>query len=441
MHLDGLTRALSTTQQRIASEMESFVREHQRRLTEHRQCVRDHLERQSEEVHLLVRDATDRRHSYLTGAAGDPVEWSSDGDEAPHWGSVYLHKDRAASDVETLPQNMLVPETDRHRRRGKKPTAGLHFKNRHSVIPEPWVDEVTDSDSEHSTPQNPQQEKKRRGTKYVANTITAEPMPEEVGMLESTAEERKRRVTQHFESALRMVHEPLGRQAARTGVSHVSALSSKQNFDRHRSTSMNSQEEAFDRLRHAYAAATNMMDDTHRSVPSTFDSIVNYSLERGTTMRMEMASVSLFGAVSHRAEGIVENKYFVCGIAVIIMLNALMIGVQTQIFIRSAIENWQEQRSSSLETPLWLFVIDIGFNVIFFLELVLRIVALEGRFCAGLDWGVQGGSLCFWGASSSLQFCTLSAGSRGKTAFGFSQGRFLSEPSARERTGDRKSVV
>lgn len=148
-----------------------------------------------------------------------------------------------------------------------------------------------------------------------------------------------------------------------------------------------SQDEAVDRMRSAYQTATDLLRSTHPKTQNSLSTIMTGTLQRGNSVRVEVASVSLFGRLAQWAERVVESRIFNCIMAILIFLNAIVIGIEAEISAQSAIENFklQDQIGHS-RTPRWLFFVDTGFNVTFVLELMLRIFALEGRFCAGRDW-------------------------------------------------------
>lgn len=91
-----------------------------------------------------------------------------------------------------------------------------------------------------------------------------------------------------------------------------------------------------------------------------------------------------------RTERLVENTKFKMFIISLIFLNALFIGVTSDISVRSAIETYDTDSGDGMYTDAlksgWWLAVDLAFNGIFFFELVVRIMALEGRFCVGKDW-------------------------------------------------------
>lgn len=374
----SLTQALSSTQRRIAEQMGLFAQHHQERLDEYRRCVTDELERQRDEVDALMQDAIGFG-APLAAVESDPVEWSSSTDQVTN-GAAALYEEGTAPDVcelmvrEGSQLSELSNESDLDGRNLPKASSAqsLTFNNFDPVV---TVPSTSDSDPESIT-------------------------------LERSAEEKKRHVSIHFESALKLMRDgdaparavKRGRQSARMSrVSQVSTFSAKAaemiGLYRTSTGSVNSQEEAVDRLRNAYEAAAQLVEEAHRSTPNALDRLLSHSLQKGNSMRMEVASVSLFGGVAQWAEEIVDNKLFNWTVAILIMFNSILIGVQTQLSIHNAIENFRLQDqigNADLATPVWLFVFDIGFNVVFFLELVLRVLALEGRFCAGSEWKWNG---------------------------------------------------
>lgn len=86
-------------------------------------------------------------------------------------------------------------------------------------------------------------------------------------------------------------------------------------------------------------------------------------------------------------EGRVRSRRFQLTICAIICVNALFIGVTSDIAVKNAIEQYDTQASNSqaLQSQ-WITVIDAVFCAIFLMELALRMAALEGEFFAGEDW-------------------------------------------------------
>jgi len=86
----------------------------------------------------------------------------------------------------------------------------------------------------------------------------------------------------------------------------------------------------------------------------------------------------------------VENPKFKICIISLIFLNALFVGVTSDISVRSVIESYDSDSGASTYTDTaksgWWLAVDTGFNCVFFIELVTRILAFEGRFCVGRDW-------------------------------------------------------
>uniref|UniRef100_A0A7S1FCZ5 EF-hand domain-containing protein n=1 Tax=Noctiluca scintillans TaxID=2966 RepID=A0A7S1FCZ5_NOCSC len=92
----------------------------------------------------------------------------------------------------------------------------------------------------------------------------------------------------------------------------------------------------------------------------------------------------------YRIEAVVKSREFGLFVCFIICLNALFIGISSDITVKDSIEQYDSGASASdvgdVLSEGWLFWVDISFNVIFLSELILRVVALEGQFCVGKEW-------------------------------------------------------
>merc|ERR1719383_1655236 len=90
-------------------------------------------------------------------------------------------------------------------------------------------------------------------------------------------------------------------------------------------------------------------------------------------------------------DGLVEgNGYrFQSMVASIIILNAVFIGITSDMAMQRATSSFANQNAGThadVQGPLWSVVCDFIFNFVFIAELVLRIVILDTRFLLGADW-------------------------------------------------------
>ena len=118
------------------------------------------------------------------------------------------------------------------------------------------------------------------------------------------------------------------------------------------------------RLRSAFQAAS--IEES--SSPTLFRHIMN-----NTSFHLEQRSV--FGKYQALAEGLVDSTQFKIFVAVLIIVNALFIGVMSDVSVKRSINSYdngsQEQYADILRSP-WLLAGDILFSVLFFIELMLR---------------------------------------------------------------------
>ena len=105
-----------------------------------------------------------------------------------------------------------------------------------------------------------------------------------------------------------------------------------------------------------------------------------------------------------------EGGRFKTCVALVICLNAIFIGVASELSMQLAIDGYELQQgdpSGVSDLPAWIDAGDVLFNVFFTLELLLRILCLDYRFFTkdwfdhlgrGADgWGWWGGGLRYWG--------------------------------------------
>jgi len=88
-------------------------------------------------------------------------------------------------------------------------------------------------------------------------------------------------------------------------------------------------------------------------------------------------------------DGLVEGYRFQSMVASIIILNAVFIGITSDMAMQRAVSSFANQNAGThadVQGPLWSVVCDFIFNFVFIAELVLRIVILDTRFFLGADW-------------------------------------------------------
>ena len=73
----------------------------------------------------------------------------------------------------------------------------------------------------------------------------------------------------------------------------------------------------------------------------------------------------------------------ICGV---IVLNALVIGFSSDQSVKDALERFDEESSGDASVASWLFALDIFFNTVYLIELIMRFLAQEGEFLVGVDW-------------------------------------------------------
>lgn len=84
-----------------------------------------------------------------------------------------------------------------------------------------------------------------------------------------------------------------------------------------------------------------------------------------------------------------EGHRFQAMIAILIVLNAIFIGITSDLAMLASIESHEQkifENFVDIKRPEWALGVDLVFNVIFIGELALRLFFLESRFCIGPDW-------------------------------------------------------
>jgi len=143
---------------------------------------------------------------------------------------------------------------------------------------------------------------------------------------------------------------------------------------------------AANQINMAYASTAKIRQESGR----TNSRILLFSdsvLENSLHLHKRLRTGRLCGL--RRLERFVESKHFKVTVVVLIVLNALFIGVSTDLTIKSSLEtfdNQSEGQHATAWTSDWLFGIDLFFNTIFILELLLRVLAQECAFCCGSEW-------------------------------------------------------
>jgi len=87
-------------------------------------------------------------------------------------------------------------------------------------------------------------------------------------------------------------------------------------------------------------------------------------------------------------QGIVEGRIFQLVVITAILSNAIFIGVSSDLMMRVALSEFDQRTGGSavMVAPSWVEVADVFFTFIFAVELVLRVIAVDGRLLTGPDW-------------------------------------------------------
>jgi len=100
-----------------------------------------------------------------------------------------------------------------------------------------------------------------------------------------------------------------------------------------------------------------------------------------------LVKTRIFGCACQQQ--LVEGHRFQCVIAGLILLNAMFIGITSDISAKTSIESHDKQSVGvfdDIPMPQWAVFVDLIFNVAFITELVFRVVVLESRFFVGPEW-------------------------------------------------------
>jgi len=132
------------------------------------------------------------------------------------------------------------------------------------------------------------------------------------------------------------------------------------------------------RLRSAFQAAT--MEEPES--PFFFERFM-------TQKSMILKERSFFGKYKVVAENLVDSIHFKFSVAAVIVLNALFIGIISDLSVKSSINSYdngaQRQYADILQSG-WSVAVDLIFSAVFLVELSLRVVALEWSFFNGPEW-------------------------------------------------------
>jgi len=149
-----------------------------------------------------------------------------------------------------------------------------------------------------------------------------------------------------------------------------------------------SQSEAAARIYQSYARAARIMqqeDDSERR-QSTVAKVSESVFDRAVAVRDHLVKARVFQF--DLLDIFVESKYFKMFIAVFVILNAIFVGISTDRSVQDTIHQYNmksDHHVDTLSTDL-LFAADVIFNFVFFVELVMRMVAQECRFLVGEEW-------------------------------------------------------
>merc|ERR1712136_354985 len=132
----------------------------------------------------------------------------------------------------------------------------------------------------------------------------------------------------------------------------------------------------------AYETTAGMLQSSQNRNP--IQRISELTVTSGISIQRAVNSTTLFGW--QFIERVVEDQRFKLCIVLLICLNAIFIGVASEMSMQSALMVYDREDVADVQESQFLFVMEHFFNIAFMLELVLRLIALEGRFCMGPDW-------------------------------------------------------
>lgn len=111
---------------------------------------------------------------------------------------------------------------------------------------------------------------------------------------------------------------------------------------------------------------------------------------RWTDFALNLRCSSSPRCYSTRARNVVEGRVFKAFVLLMILSNALFIGVSTHITMATTIEEYNrhpgEVGDVTYLLPQWITTVDMFFTLFFLFEIMARLVALEREFVTGYDW-------------------------------------------------------
>merc|ERR1712136_51690 len=136
------------------------------------------------------------------------------------------------------------------------------------------------------------------------------------------------------------------------------------------------------RIQLAYQDAARKMQQKGKL--ARFTEGLNRASEHDSVLKRRM-----FGERWRQVVDMVEGNRFQGAVASLIILNAIFIGVTSDMSMQRSIESYDQQAHgvyADIPMPEWALVMDVLFNVTFMIELAFRLVVLETRFFIGPDW-------------------------------------------------------
>ena len=146
--------------------------------------------------------------------------------------------------------------------------------------------------------------------------------------------------------------------------------------------SVSSSTERSEQVRRAYTAASKVLDihDGQSRLRLMRSSV----RQKGLTIRQTVCTTRVLQM--DFLESLVKDRSFQLGFCAIILMNAIFIGITTDISVKDSIARHSAVDQSEDSVPWWLLSCETTFNVLFVLELMLRVLALQGEFFVGPDW-------------------------------------------------------
>lgn len=148
-----------------------------------------------------------------------------------------------------------------------------------------------------------------------------------------------------------------------------------------------SERDAACRLTLAYVQAAQIAEERLLESPGLSDNVFDHVV----SWIMEGHHYCVNTRLAHweRIETAVESKHFKIAVVVLIALNALYVGVTTDLSMKSSIETFRNQSDNLYADILrsnLVFGLDVCFNATFFAELMVRILSQGGKFWCGPEW-------------------------------------------------------